>query len=540
MSGLCVCRADNVTDSLMRELDRSVRNRAQYVKERKDRIRTLRREVDAAVDPVAKFNALGHLLDDYNSFNTDSSLLICRERLDIADRLADAGLQTHARLDMANVLGVAGLYKESLDIVDSIPRGSIPAYLVPFYYHIRRPVYGFMADYAIREEDKRQYRRLTSQYRDSLIAINEKGSIYRTLIEADKLNSENRPKESLALLLGWLSSNPNAGIHDRAILAYTLSEAYGLTGDREHQKQQLIISAIADMQSGVMEYVSLRKLAILLYEDGDIERTYRYLRQCLDDAVACNARLRQLETGNIFSVVNDVYLNTIERQRRRLILYIGLISVLAVAMFLAYYFALRQMRRARKARKEADAANARLVNMNGELKELIERLRNANLEIAEASRVKEVYIGEYMNQCSIYIDRLDTIRKKLGNRIASGGGMADMKAMMRSLDSIDDDLKSFYEHFDQTFLMLFPTFVEDFNALLAPDKHIDPKVEGRLNTELRIFALVRLGITDSAKIAQFLRYSLTTIYNYRTKVRNRALGDRDELEQKVMEIGLLQ
>ena len=132
MSGLCVCRADNVTDSLMRELDRSVRNRAQYVKERKDRIRTLRREADAAVDPVAKFNALGHLLDDYNSFNTDSSLLICRERLDIADRLADAGLQTHARLDMANVLGVAGLYKESLDIVDSITQWTLQAILMGF------------------------------------------------------------------------------------------------------------------------------------------------------------------------------------------------------------------------------------------------------------------------------------------------------------------------------------------------------------------------------------------------------------------------
>lgn len=539
LSGLGVSRADNVTDSLMRELDQAVENRAQYIKERKDRLRSLRWKAQAETDPVAKFSALGHLLDDYNSFNTDSSLLICRERLDIADGLNNRELQTHARLDMANVLGVAGLYKESLEIVDSIPRGEIPSYLVPFYYHIRRTVYGFMADYAIRKGDKEHYSRLTSQYRDSLIAINEEGSIYRALIEADKLNSENRPKESLSLLLGWIAANPNAGIHDRAILAYTLSEAYGLVGDREHQKQQLIISAIADMESGVMEYVSLRKLALLLYEDGDIERTYRYLRQCLDDAVECNARLRQLETGNIFSVVNDVYLNTIERQRRRLMVYIGLISVLAVAMFFAYYFALRQMRRARRARKEVDEANSRLLEMNDEQKELIGRLRSANREIAEASRVKEVYIAEYMNQCSSYIDRLDTIRKKIGNKIASGAS-ADMKAMMKSLDSIDDDLKSFYEHFDNTFLMLFPTFVEDFNALLAPDKRIDPKVEGRLNTELRIFALIRLGITDSAKIAQFLRYSLTTIYNYRTKVRNRALGDRDELERKVMVIGGIQ
>lgn len=503
LSCLRVSGADSVTDSLMRELDRAVENRAQYIKERNDRLRSLRWKAQAETDLEAKFNALGHLLDDYNSFNADSSLHICRERLDIADRLGNKELRTHACLDMANVLGVAGLYKESLEIVDSIPRSEIPSYLVPFYYHIRRTVYGFMADYAIRGEDKEHYSRLTSQYRDSLIAINGEGSIYRTLIEADKLNSENKPKESLSLLLGWLASNPDAGIHDRAILAYTLSEAYGLSGDREHQKQQLMISAIADMQSGILEYVSLRKLALLLYEEGDIERTYRYLRQCLDDAVACNARLRQFETGNIFSVVNDVYLDTIKRQRRRLLLSIGLISVLAVAMFFAYYFALRQMRRARRARKEADDANARLLEMNDELKELIARLRSANREIAEASRVKEVYIAEYMNQCSSYIDRLDTIRKKIGNKIASGGS-ADMKAMMKSLDSIDDDLKSFYEHFDKTFLMLFPTFVDDLNTLLVPDKRIYPKVEGRLNTELRIFALIRLGITDSAKIAQFL------------------------------------
>lgn len=523
-------------DSLINVLDNSIDNRKPYIEAKENTLQQLRKQVSEDRDPRSQFESLGHLLDEYASYNTDSSLNICEERLRLSRHIDDRDLHIQAKMDMANILGLTGLYKESLDVLDSIPRNIIPDYLVPFLYHIKRSVYGFMSDYSIRHSEKEKYVRLTSTYRDSLISVNPKESIYHAIILADKLNNEGKPAEGEKILLKWLSDNPDADTHSRAILAYTLSESYGMLGQREKQKEQLAISAIADMESAVREYVSLRKLAIMLYEDGDIERAYRYLKQCMEDAVYCNARLRQVEINDVFPIVNEVYLHTIEKQQSRLRLFLILISLLTIALLVAYFAVVKQMRKARRARKEVADANIRLSRMNSDLKELIERLREANREIAENSRLKEEYIGGYMDQCSIYIDKLDTFRKKLSNRLASGK-MSEVKEILRSSDMIDEELKAFYEHFDHTFLKLFPSFIDDFNSLLLSDKRIEPKTEGRLNTELRIFALIRLGITDSVKIANFLRYSVTTIYNYRTKVRNKAAGNRDELEQKLMEIG---
>ena len=189
-------------------------------------------------------------------------------------------------------------------------------------------------------------------------------------------------------------------------------------------------------------------------------------------------------------------------------------------------------------RKELAEANARLNNLNNELKAFNDKLSEANRAIAENSHLKEVYIARYMDQCMNYIDKFDSYRKSLMKMI-NAGKINDVKNALKSDVVANDELKAFYENFDNTFLKIFPSFVAEFNNLLIPEEKIIPKKEGALTTELRIYALVRLGITDSDKIAKFLRYSLTTIYNYRTKMRNKAKGDRNSFESDVMRIGEL-
>jgi len=173
--------------------------------------------------------------------------------------------------------------------------------------------------------------------------------------------------------------------------------------------------------------------------------------------------------------------------------------------------------------------NSELFTTNGQLKSTNETLVEANL-------IKEEYIGRYMDQCSVYIDKLDDYRRLL-NKTAAAGKMDDLFHAIKSKQFIEDELKEFYTNFDSTFLQLFPTFVEEFTALLVDDEETQLKQGELLNTELRIFALIRLGITDSVKISHFLRYSLSTIYNYRTKLRNKSAGPRDEFETNVMRIG---
>lgn len=215
---------------------------------------------------------------------------------------------------------------------------------------------------------------------------------------------------------------------------------------------------------------------------------------------------------------------------------IVIITVLTVFLFVLLLYTRKQMRKVAEARKAIQEAYEKLNGLNAELHQSNDRLQEANRDIAEISELKEVYIGRYMDQCLEYIDKLDNYRKQLG-KLCNSGKEEELKKVLKSTAVIDEELKEFYNQFDKTFLSLFPTFVEDFNSLLMPEEVIIPKKKGCLNTELRIFALIRLGITDSDKIAKFLRYSLTTIYNYRTKVRNKAKGDRNLLEQEVVKIG---
>lgn len=531
------CSANNgvVIDSLMNELRLTIAGRDSYRQQKEDRLLELRREGESAKTDAERFEALGHLLDEYTPYNTDSAFAVCHRREELARRIGEPALLVNARMNTANILGRTGMYKEALEILDSIDSATQPDYLRPFYYHILRTVYGLMTDYSVRDEDKRRYDALTMQYRDSLIGSNEPGTLARSINVADKLNHMGKPREAIAEVESYMKSK-DITTHERAICAFTLASAYKQLGDTQRQKENLLISSISDLQAAVREYESLRQLAVMLYQEGDIETAHELLGISIDDAAKCNARLRVLEINDIYPLVNDMYLDTVNRQKSALRWSVLVISLLAVLLLCAVFYVLKQMRKTADARKAVEDANSRLVQLNEELKNSNLELCEANRAIAENSYLKEEYIGRYMDQCLVYIEKLDTYRKSLAKLVAAGK-IEQLGKTLKSTLQVDEELKSFYDNFDTTFLRLFPTFVDDFNALLREEEAIVPKKEGHLNTELRIFALIRLGITDSVKIAQFLRYSLTTIYNYRTKTRNKAAGDRNKLEEEVQKIG---
>lgn len=312
--------------------------------------------------------------------------------------------------------------------------------------------------------------------------------------------------------------------------------AYQRLGNIDKQKENLLISSIADLQASVREYVSLRQLAVLLFQEGDIENAHEFLQIAMDDAQKCNARLRILEINDIFPIVNAAFVKKIQEQKMQQRVSIEIISLLVLFLLAAIWRIWKQMKKTSEAHRETKEANNQLKRLNAELVDFNKRLTEANHAIAENSKIKEEYIAQFMDQCSLYIEKIDAYRKSL-NKLLSAGKIDDLKKVLKSTDLMDDELKAFYRNFDATFLKLFPTFVTDFNKLLISEGQIVLKKEGQLNTELRVFALIRLGITDSVKIAQFLRFSVTTIYNYKTKTRNKALGNRNELEKRVMEIG---
>ena len=536
---ICMCRlhaADSSrADSLLLKLDQAIKERPIYMEQKELKLVELKRLLHRQIPDEERFAILGTLLDEYRSFNTDSALHMAEEREQIAIRLGNREYIDNARMNKADVLGMTGMYKEVMDLMRNIHIDRLPVDIHPYYYHIYRTVYGLMADYAVTAYEKKLYTELTDKYRDSLLLVNKDNLLIHTLIQSDQYNVRNEYDKAIRLLTDYLALQKDYE-HDVAICAYTLSESYRLKGDKEKEKEYLIVSAMADMKTAVREYISLRKLAVLLYQEGDIERAYSYVKICMEDAAACNARLRKLEILEIFPIINDAYQQKTEKQQEQMKWALVSISLLSLFLLLAIFYVYKQMKKVAAARREVIDANKRLKELNDELHLSNAQLKEANHSIAENSYLKEEYIGRYMDQCSVYLEKMDNYRRSLG-KIAATGNVEELYKNIKSSKFIEGELKEFYTNFDNTFLQPFPTFVEDFNALLADDEQISLKAGERMNTELRIFALIRLGITDSVKIAQFLRYSVTTIYNYRTKVRNKAAGDRDLLEQEVMTIG---
>lgn len=524
-----------LTDSLMMQLDDVIARRGVYLKNKEMRLSALNREYLSAQDDIERFDILTRLYDEYYSFNTDSAYNISLRQEQLAERLGDRNKRMHARLNRACIFGATAMYHECLQLLDTLTLSDIPDYLHPYYFHIKRTVYGRMSDYAAFPSDKRKYFNMTNSYRDSIMASNDPASLAYIITKADYLNVNGASGEAIELLTSFMSRN-DLSEHERAICSWTLSEAYRNIGNREMEKRNLIISAISDLKSSVREYISLRQLALMLYEEGDLDRAYEYMTVAVEDAVKCNARQRIIELNDSYPMINGIYVDTVRSQTKSLERDITIITIMIMLLIAMLVYMGYQMSKVARARKEVEEAYRRQNRLTEELRASNEKLTDAHDAIAEISELKEVYIGRYMSQCLIYIEKLDTYRKSLGKLVKSGK-INELQSLLKSSSMIDDELKEFYDQFDRTFLNLFPSFIEEFNNLLLPEYAVWPKKEGSLNAELRIYALIRLGITDSDRIAKFLRYSLATIYNYKTKVKNKARGDRNSLESEVMKIG---
>ena len=272
-------------------------------------------------------------------------------------------------------------------------------------------------------------------------------------------------------------------------------------------------------------------LAQLLYENGDMERAYQYMRFSWNATKFYNARLRSWQSADVLSLIDCDEL----KQNDRLQQYLVLITALLVLLIGALGYIYRQMKKLAVARNHLQTANHQLNQLNEELQQMNACLTSTNAELSESNQIKEEYIARFIKLCSTYINRLDAYRRMVNKKV-SAGQIAELLKITRSQDALDEELEELYANFDTAFLHLFPDFVKKFNALLQDNEQIILKKDELLNTELRIFALIRLGIEDSSQIAEFLRYSVNTIYNYRAKVKNKARGSREDFEDLVRKI----
>lgn len=527
---------------LLSELDRVVEQHQLYSDQKEEKVASLKELLKLSTSNEQKLTLAGRLYDEYKAYKSDSALVYAREKLRIAELLDNNDFVTDARLNLASIMGTMGMYKEAVDLLETVDINKFPD-LKAYYFHINRTVYGFMSDYAVSIQEKQRYVRLTDAFRDSLLTANPPSSAAHILVKADQLILNRQYNEALGFLLDYFPEISEDQIHEKALIAYSISMAYHGKKDREDEINWLAISAIHDLKSATKEYVSLRLLSFMMYEDGDIDRAYLYSRRSLEDALFCNARLRTIEISEIMPIVDKAYQHQSQSRQRLIMTSLLSVSVLTFALIVALIYIYQQMKKLAAARKNLALTNEQLNDVNHELFRINKEVKDTNLILSESNIIKEEYIGRYMDQCSVYIDKLDNYRRSL-HKLANTGRTDELMSQIRSKQLVEDELKDFYHNFDITFLQLFPDFTENFIELLTPEEgaqlkeSLQQKHAQLLTTELRIFALIRLGITDSVKISHFLRCSLSTVYNYRTKMRNRALGNRDEFEQKVIQIGI--
>lgn len=513
-------------ETLLKILDKEVESSAQYAKAKEDKIIQLKDLLKITHSKEQQLQIYNQLFEEYFYFQKDSALqyskLYYQHALDIEDKT----IINLAKIDMAYILGTMGLFKESLDYLSDIPIEKYRQHKFK-YYMVTNVIYFHMSLYAANKEESEKYMKLFRSETDSLLPYTSKDSALHVRTLFSVLKEDGKLAEALESMLAYFPKVTN--IHEKARIANNIAEIYNLKNDTDNEIYWLTISSINDLKSVTKEYVSLRNLAFKLYEKGEIERAYKYIFQSMNDALFCNARLRTYEISKMLPIINEAYQHQ-EKSKQKLIRF-TLTSISVLTLFLIFFIwrVYRQMKKLAIARKELSDVNEQLNLLNKEL-------TNINQTLNEANLIKEEYIAKYMDQCSLYIDKMDDYRRNL-QKTALTGKLEELTFKIKSKDFIEDVLLDFYQNFDKTFLQLFPNFVNEVNKLIVEEERIHLKPGQLLNTEFRMYALIRLGISDSIKIAGFLRCSPNTIYNYRTRNRNNAIGDRDSLEAKIMEIG---
>jgi hypothetical protein len=332
-------------------------------------------------------------------------------------------------------------------------------------------------------------------------------------------------------LLFRLLETENIDTPEYALITHYLGAIYGIAGDAKSEKKYYIMSAIADIKNAIKENASFQRLALIYYDNGDIAGAFKYTQTAIEDAVFSGVQFRTAQMSEFYSIINASYQAKEVKANNLLKLYLVLISILTVFLILLVSYIYKQM-------KKLSIIKEALSQTNDKLTELNEELNEKNMQLWESNQVKEQYIAQFFNLCSTYIDQMEDYRNTL-YKLGINKQYEELIKKLKSTTAVDNELEKLYGYFDRIFLNLYPTFVSDFNALLAKDEQIILKSDDLLNKELRIYALLRLGITDSVKIAGFLRCSMSTIYNYRTKMRNKAVINRDEFEEMVMNIGII-
>jgi DNA-binding CsgD family transcriptional regulator len=532
-------------EAYCQQIDHAIAHSADYVAAHEKKISETKRALAFETTPKNKYQINFQLYELYRAFVSDSAMYHLTECIKLADQLGDASGAVKCRALMAIRCSNIGMYDEALNTLDSIHPVGIDTLSLGIYYEAYNNVYSELAYYTRLAHMKQTYQAKADHYKQLMMDILPPTYETRFLRLEQEAQGEGDLEKGMRINDAWLKT-VEPGSHPYAMVALYRYIEYKLRGDKPQMMHWLAESVLADIRNAAMDQGSMWELANELMLNGDIDKASSYISFTSDCANRYGSRQRNWQIAPLLTTIAKNYKTKSEHTTNQLRMLLVAISLLLLLLLGVLFFLRRrnlQLDAARMALKgkndELATANSQLATQTEELSTLNSQLSSLNSQLSESNRVKEEYIGRFMSLCSQYIDKLDDYRKMV-NKKMKNKELEDLFRMSKSTELKEKELEELYQNFDSVFLHLFPNFVNDFNALLQDDMQVHPKEENRLTTEIRIFALIRLGIEDSSKIAEFLHYSVNTIYNYRARIKNGALDNRESFERRIKQLGNIQ
>lgn len=509
-------------DTLYTKLTDAFNKKELYVKQKWERIEVLKHIVERTIkeqDLYYRYSVYYQIFSEYKSFKYDSSFTYALNMLDIAYELSNAETLADAKINIAFVLLSSGFFQQSIDTLESININNLPETLKIKYYKTLSRAWIDFADYV----QDTYYRPIYNNFGNTALenAIQLCDSVepdYYYLKGLYELRNDNKPKAKY--YYEKLATFHSLSIHDKAILASTLSYIYSELGFNAKSEQELIKAAIYDIEAATKETVALINLAEKLFNDEAYDLSLLCINQALEDANFYGARHRILQISSVLPLIESTLLKTKEKQRNIYMVFSIILIIAVIALLFVSYVAIGQNRKLKEAKRKLSA--------------IINELKNSNTQLSEANIIKEEYIGHFFNVISNYIGKIEKLKKSaLRNLVLKK--VNEVEQIISNID-LSSEREELYASFDSIFIKLFPKFVERYNANVAAEDKVAISQDMSFTPELRIYALKRLGINDNEKIARFLGYSVTTVYTYRTKLKKRSPNPNVNLEDVIMNI----
>ncbi|HTI09410.1 MAG TPA: DUF6377 domain-containing protein [Puia sp.] len=475
------------------------------------------------------FSRYLQLYEEYKVFNYDSAFQYARNLQEIALRLGDPSRLVSARLKLGFSLLSSGMFKETLDSLNKINTSGTPDSLRAEYYALMGRYYYDLGDFDNDSWYTPAYIRKGNSYMDSALRIYPPGSFHYSYFKGLK-EIKSGDRASAQAELKELMLRPGLSWHELAITASTLSDIYIFNGQTDTAISLLIRAAIADIRSSTKETAAIFNLAQLLYKKGDVKNASSYIEAAIRDASFYGARQRKVQVSAILPLIEGEKISRVEGEKRTLVTYSIITTLLLLVVIILAIIIFRQVNKLKLAKKVITEAHIKEQAIN-------QRLVEANYKLSEANKIKEEYIGYFFNADSEFFSKLEKIKKSLEQKIAYRK-WEDIIAVVSNINP-KKEKEELLRNFDQIFLKLFPDFVQGFNGLFREEDQVQLKDHELLNTDLRIFALIRMGIHENEKIARILEYSVNTINTYKTKIKNKSTVPNEEFEHRIMEIKTL-